>query len=120
MNGGVNWDLMIVLGGFTAIMCAFAWYMHTHRLPEPRREEHTSSTRYSVECGREQDGRYWAGVPALPGVVAHGESEDEVKAKVSALALHVLAERLESHETKAHSFSFDVAARVVATRVPHV
>lgn len=110
MNGGINWDFFIVLGVFTAVMCALSWYIHTHRLPEPKREDQVVGTRYSVECGRDHDGRYWAVVPALPGLLVHGESEDDVKAKVSALALHALARRLEFHETKAHSFSFHVGA----------
>ncbi len=110
MNGDPNWDLLLVLGVFTAVMCALGWYVHTHRAPEPEREDNVTGTRYSVECGLEHDGRYWAAVPSLPGVVARGESVDEVKAKVSALALRTLADRLESRETKAHTFSFHVGS----------
>lgn len=110
MIDGVNWDLLLVLGGFTAVMCALGWYVHTHRAPEPRREDQVVSTRYLVECGREHDGLYWAAVPALPGVLAHGENEDEVKAKVSALALRALADHLESRQIRAHTFSFHVSA----------
>lgn len=110
MIGGVNWDLLLVLGGFTAVMCALGWYVHTHRAPEPRCEDQLVSTRYLVECGREHDGRFWAAVPALPGVHAHGETEDEVKAKVSAIALRALADRFESRQIKAHTFSFQVSA----------
>lgn len=104
-------------GLFSTLFGQNTWYMHTHRAPEPRREDRVASTRYSVEYGRENDGRYWAAVPALPGVLVHGENEDEVKAKVSALALRALAERLESHETKAHRFSFHVGAWFVAQRL---
>lgn len=114
MNEVANVDLLLVLGTFTAVMCAFGWYVHTHREPEPepepKREVEVVSTRYSLECRRGQDGRYWAAVPSLPGVFAHGENEGEVKAKVCALALRALADRLESHDTKAHSFIFHVGA----------
>lgn len=112
MNGVANVDLLLVLGTFTAVMCAFGWYVNTHREPEsePKREEEVVRTRYSLECRREKDGSYWAAVPSLPGVSAHGENEGEVKAKVCALALRALAERLESHDTKAHSFIFHVGA----------
>ncbi len=110
MIDGMNWDLLLVLGGFTAVMCALGWYVNTHRAPEPASTVKVVSTRYLVECGREDGGRFWAAVPALPGLLAHGETEDEVKAKVSALALRALAERIESRETKAHTFCFHISA----------
>lgn len=109
MNDAANWDLLLVLGVFTAVMCAFAWYMHTHRAPEPMRED-IVSTRYSMECGRDPDGRYWATVPALPGVLVYGKFEGEVKAKATAQALRTLAERLESNQIHAHSFCFQVVS----------
>ena len=110
MNGDSNWDLLLVLGVFTAVMCTLGWDVHTHRAPEPEREDNATGTRYSVECGIEHDGRYWAAVPSLPGVLARGESVDEVKAKVCALALRTLADRLDSRETKAHTFSFHIGS----------
>ena len=110
MVDGTNWDLLMVLGGFTAVMCALGWYVHTHRAPEPGSKDEAMSTRYCVACGREDDGRFWAAVPALPGLFAHGETEDEVKAKVSALALRALADRLDSDESRAHTFCFCVDA----------
>jgi len=51
-----------------------------------------------VEVDREEDGRWIAEVPELPGVLAYGQSENEAKAKVRALALRVVAERLEHGE----------------------
>lgn len=110
MNGVANWNLLLVLGTFTAVMCALGWYVHTHRAPEPESQHPVASTRYSVECGCEKDGRYWAAVPAFPGVFVYGQSRDEVTARVSALALRTLADRLESHQTKAHTFCFQVGA----------
>jgi predicted RNase H-like HicB family nuclease len=48
-----------------------------------------------VEVEREHDGR-WAGeVPALPGVLAYGRTAQEARAKAEALALRVIADRLE-------------------------
>lgn len=52
----------------------------------------------TIECEREDDGRWLAEVPELPGVLAYGASADEAMAKVEALALRVLAERLEHDE----------------------
>lgn len=54
--------------------------------------------RLAIDIEREQDGRFLAEVPALPGVMAYGATEAEAAAKVKALALHVLAERIEQGE----------------------
>jgi len=51
-----------------------------------------------VEIEREEDGRWIAEVPELPGVVAYGATEAEAKARVQALALRVVADRLEHGE----------------------
>ena len=54
-----------------------------------------------VEVEREDDGRWLAEVPALPGALAYGEIPEEAIARVEALALRVLAERLEHGEPTA-------------------
>lgn len=51
-----------------------------------------------VELEREEDGRWIAEVPELPGVMVYGASEGEAMAKVQALALRVMADRLENGE----------------------
>ena len=51
-----------------------------------------------IESEREQDGRWIAEVPALPGVLVYGATEAEAAAKVKALALRVIADRLENGE----------------------
>jgi predicted RNase H-like HicB family nuclease len=51
-----------------------------------------------VESEREEDGRWIAEVPALPGVLTYGETEAQARARVQALALRVIADRLESGE----------------------
>jgi len=53
---------------------------------------------YNIEYEREEDGRWLAEVPKLPGVMAYGTTADEAMTKAEALALRVLAERLESAE----------------------
>jgi len=53
---------------------------------------------YSVEIEREEDGRWIAEVPDLPGVMAYGKSREEAVRRVQALSLRVLAERLEHGE----------------------
>jgi predicted RNase H-like HicB family nuclease len=56
---------------------------------------------FSIEIEREDDGRWLAEVPALAGVMCYGADRDEAVARVQALALRVIAERLEHRETPA-------------------
>jgi predicted RNase H-like HicB family nuclease len=52
----------------------------------------------NIEIEREEDGRWIAEVSNLPGVMAYGQSKEEAVSKVKALALRVLADRLEHGE----------------------
>ena len=67
--------------------------------------------RFKVELEREQDGRWIAEVSELPGVLAYGQSSAEAKARVQALALRVVADRLEHGEAGPDllHISFDAA-----------
>lgn len=51
-----------------------------------------------VEIEKEADGRFIAEIPDLPGVMAYGGSREEALAKVEALALRTLADRLDHGE----------------------
>ena len=51
-----------------------------------------------IEIEREEDGRRIGEVPELPGVLAYGATEAEVRAKTTALALRVIADRIEHGE----------------------
>lgn len=51
-----------------------------------------------VEIEQEVDGRFIAEIPELPGVMAYGPSREEALAKVEAIALRTLADRLEHGE----------------------
>ena len=51
-----------------------------------------------VEVDREEDGRWIAEIPELPGVMQYGQTRDEAIAKAKALALRVFADRLEHGE----------------------
>jgi predicted RNase H-like HicB family nuclease len=53
---------------------------------------------FKVETEREDDGRWLAEVLELPGVLAYGDSQELAVSKVQALALRVIAERLEHGE----------------------
>ncbi len=50
---------------------------------------------FSIVFERENDGRWLAEVPELPGVMAYGATEPDAEANVTALALRVLADRTE-------------------------
>lgn len=52
----------------------------------------------TVETECEDDGRWLAEIPALPGTLAYGATRNEAVARAEALALRVLAERLEHGE----------------------
>ena len=56
---------------------------------------------FSIELEREDDGRWLAEVPTLAGVMCYGADRDEAVARVQALALRVIAERLEHREAPA-------------------
>ena len=65
---------------------------------------------FDIECEHEDDGRWLAEVPQLPGVLAYGTTRDEAMAKAQVLALRVLAERLEHGDSRPQSISISVAA----------
>ena len=67
---------------------------------------------YKIEIEREADGRWIAEIPSLPGVMAYGRSRKEAVAAVEALALRVLADRLEKDKTpvKSKAVSFAVSS----------
>ena len=52
----------------------------------------------TIEIERETDGRGLAYIPALPGVMVYGATRAEAVANVQALALHVIADRMEHGE----------------------
>ncbi len=65
---------------------------------------------FEIECEQEEDGRWLAEVPQLPGALAYGSSANEAMAKAQVLALRVLAERLENNETGPQAITFSIAA----------
>jgi len=55
--------------------------------------------RFAVETEKEKDGRWIAEIPQIPGAMAYGRTRAEAVSRVEALALRVLAERIEHGET---------------------
>jgi predicted RNase H-like HicB family nuclease len=52
----------------------------------------------TIECDKEEDGRWIAEVRELPGVMAYGDTASEGYEKAKALALMVVADRVEHDE----------------------
>ena len=66
--------------------------------------------KFRVEIEQEQDGRWIAEVVDLPGVLAYGNSPEEAQERVQALALRVVADRLEHGEAGPDFVSISFAA----------
>jgi predicted RNase H-like HicB family nuclease len=52
----------------------------------------------TIECELEEDGRWIAEIPDLPGTMTYGQNREEAIVKVKSLALRVIANRLEHGE----------------------
>jgi predicted RNase H-like HicB family nuclease len=61
-----------------------------------RREE--PPMEFTIEHEQEEDGRWLAEIIELPGVMQYGDSPEEAIAKAEALALRVIADRIEHGE----------------------
>jgi predicted RNase H-like HicB family nuclease len=63
-----------------------------------RKTSTVSAFSLAIEYYREQDSRWLADIPALPGVTAYGRTKKQATAAVQALALRLIADRLEHGE----------------------
>jgi predicted RNase H-like HicB family nuclease len=68
------------------------------------------SVAFSIELEQEVDGRWIAEVVELPGVLAYGTTQDQAIAHVQALALRVVADRLEHDEAGREFLDISFAA----------
>ena len=71
---------------------------------------------FTVEYEREEDGRWLAEVVELEGVLAYGATSDEAIAKAQALALRVLADRLDHGEAASEFVNISFAAAGACSR----
>ncbi len=51
-----------------------------------------------IVVGREDDGRWWADIESMPGVMAYGETRESAIAAVRALGLRVAADCIDHGE----------------------
>lgn len=65
---------------------------------------------FTIESEAEEDGRWLAEVPELPGVLAYGANRNEAMSRAQVLALRVIADRLEHGEAFPQSIHMSVPA----------
>lgn len=61
---------------------------------------------FQIEFEQEDDGRWIAEIPALPGVITYGASKEEAESRVEAMALRVIADRMERDNSTMSSVQF--------------
>jgi predicted RNase H-like HicB family nuclease len=64
---------------------------------------------FRIEFEQEDDGRWIADIPKLPGVMAYGATKREAESKVQAIALRVIADTLEREQTTTDQVKFAAA-----------
>ena len=64
---------------------------------------------FDIVFDREEDGRWIAEIESLPGVLAYGATRTEAHSKVEALALRVVADRIEADHSIPDQVHFAVA-----------
>lgn len=75
----------------------------------------TETAPIRVETEREEDGRFLASAPGLPGVMAYGATKEEATRKVRSIALQVLAEIPEAElDQVAGSLNWDAKPKTLA------
>jgi predicted RNase H-like HicB family nuclease len=65
-----------------------------------------SDEKFNVKFDKEEDGRWIAEIPELPGVLAYGKTREEAEVNAVALALRVLADRTERVKKPPKSIRF--------------
>lgn len=64
---------------------------------------------FQIVFDREEDGRWIAEIESLPGVLAYGATRTEAQSKVEALALRVVADKIEVERSAPELVRFAVA-----------
>jgi len=65
---------------------------------------------FSIEYEREDDGRWIAEIPELPGALAYGNTPEEAMARSEVLALRAIAEQLEHGGSGPKAISISISA----------
>jgi predicted RNase H-like HicB family nuclease len=75
-----------------------------------QRNAKNQDLRFNIETDRENDGRWIAEIADIPGVLAYGRTQNQAKANAYALALRVIADRVEKSKTVPESISLICAS----------
>ena len=75
-----------------------------------KRTTQAEAFKLKVEMSREVDGRWIADIPALPGVTVYGRTRKQALVGAEALALRVIADRLEHGEAVPGGMTVSFAA----------
>ena len=62
-----------------------------------------ASRRLKIETEQEEDGRWIAELPDIPGAMAYGDTRENAIANVQALALRIAADKIEAHDQSPES-----------------
>ena len=65
---------------------------------------------FTIETEQEEDGRWIAEILEIPGALVYGNSQKQAITKVQALALRVLADKLENGEIVSNLDNFTFVA----------
>ena len=68
------------------------------------------SNHFTIETEQEDDGRWIAEILEIAGILVYGESQQQAIANVQALALRIIADKLEHREMALGLTSFDFGA----------
>ena len=66
--------------------------------------------KFSIEYEQEDDGRWLAEVQELPGALAYGRTVQQAISKVQALALRIIADKIEHGEVPSDMLDIKFAA----------
>ncbi len=72
----------------------------------PKPPQPPDSESFSINFEQEEDGRWLAEIPELPGVMAYGKTKQDAEVATVALALRVLADRTEQVRKPPKSIHF--------------
>ena len=73
-----------------------------------------------ILAGQEEDGRWWADIESMPGVMAYGTTQESAIAAVRALALRVAADCVDHGEDARHRNRVGRASRTRPPTPPYV
>jgi predicted RNase H-like HicB family nuclease len=68
------------------------------------------TNQFTIESEQEEDGRWIAEILEIPGALVYGNSQKQAITKVQALALRVLADKLENGEIVSNLDNFKFVA----------